>query len=104
MKCKCSCLDLLNQSLNFLFYQVLHVKNDSSILSIQSWGKELDSHGSRITDFMETLEKFVSVLHGARGNMAGHVTLTETEFGTQLDNMKSPAEYQAAGKIKDKII
>ena len=46
---------------------------------------------------METLEKFVGVLHGARGNMEGHVTLTETEYGTQLDHMKSPAEYQVAG-------
>ena len=47
---------------------------------------------------METLEKFVDVLHGARGNMEGHVTLAQTELGPQLENMKGPADYQSAGR------
>lgn len=83
--------------LNYLLWGVVDkiVVVTSDLL--QSWGKELDSNGSKITDFMETLEKFVDVLHGARGNMQGHVTLADTEQGTHLDNMKGPADYQAAG-------
>ena len=49
---------------------------------------------------METLEKFVDVLHGARGNMQGHVTLAETDCSAQLDGMKGPADYQSAGRSK----
>ena len=48
---------------------------------------------------METLEKFVNVLHGARGNMEGHVNLADSEMGATLENLKGPAEFQTAGTI-----
>lgn len=48
---------------------------------------------------MEQLEKFVSILNGAQGNMEGHVQLTDTEYGSHLDNMKGPQDYQTAGLL-----
>ena len=49
---------------------------------------------------METLEKFVNVLHGARGNMEGHVNLADSEMGATLENLKGPAEFQTAGAYR----
>ena len=62
---------------------------------LQSWGPQLDNT-AKISDFLEQLEKFVSSLNGAKGNMAGHVTLADNapELGPQLDNMRSAADYQ----------
>ena len=64
----------------------------------QSWGKELDNNNARITDFLESLEKFIGSLVGARDNMEGHVTLADTEFGYVLDELKGPLDYQHVGE------
>ncbi len=51
-----------------------------------------------MADFLEQVDKFVKNLVGARSNMEGHITLTDTEYGSMLDVMRSPADYQSAGK------
>ena len=83
-----------------LFHAKGHTYYNTCIKSkfaLQSWGVELDSNNSRISDFLEQLEKFVKNLTGARGNMTGHVSLADTEHGYMLDKMRSPADYQNAG-------
>ena len=47
---------------------------------------------------MEQMEKFVDILVGARKNMEGHVTLSDTEQGFVIDELKGPADYLSAGK------
>ncbi len=64
----------------------------------QSWGSFLDHNKDRVSDFLEQVEKFIKSLMGARSNMEGHITLMDTEFGPMLDSMRSPSDYQAAGK------
>jgi len=59
----------------------------------ESWGPQLDNT-AKIGDFLEQLEKFIGSLNGAKGNMEGHVTLSDTEYGPQLDNMRTAADYQ----------
>ncbi len=43
-------------------------------------------------------------MSGARNNMQGHVTLTETTYAAALDEMKTPADYQNAGGLNLYVI
>ena len=54
---------------------------------------------SKISDFLETLERFISDMNGARSNLQGHVSLAETDLGSMLDGMKGASDYQNAGKL-----
>ena len=64
---------------------------------MKSWGPELDHNASKISDFLETLERFITDMGGARSNLQGHVSLADTEFSPLLDEMKSASDYQNAG-------
>lgn len=64
---------------------------------MQSWGEQLDSNRGQVSDFLEQLEKFITILNGAQSNMQGHVTLDHGAVGPQLDELKGPPDYQAAG-------
>ena len=67
---------------------------------MQSWGPELDHNTSKISDFLEILERFINDMNGARSNIQGHVSLTNTEFTPMLDEMKSASDYQNAGMLQ----
>ena len=66
-------------------------------LVFQSWGPELDHNASKISDFLEILERFINDMNGARSNIQGHVSLATTEFSPMLDEMKTASDYQNAG-------
>ena len=54
---------------------------------------------AQVADFLEVLEQFVASLSGAQDNMKGQVTLAETEHGRMLDGMRSPSDYNLAGRL-----
>lgn len=57
-----------------------------------------------MADFLEVMEKFVNNLNGAVTNMKGQVTLAENGTTPQLDTMKTPADYQVAGKFDSYLL
>ena len=69
------------------------IRNDT----FQSWGKELDGNNARVSDFLESLEKFVNSLVGARDNMEGHITLENSDHEHLIDGLKTAGDYQATG-------
>ena len=85
----------LHDGYNGILHDISTQTLECFIATLQSWGPQLDNT-TKIPDFLEQLEKFVSSLNGAKGNMAGHVTLAETvpELGPQLDNLRTAADYQ----------
>ncbi|XP_064627182.1 dynein axonemal heavy chain 5-like isoform X2 [Lineus longissimus] len=69
----------------------------------ENWGPLKDSSNSQVQDFLETLEKFVASLMGAKDNMEGQVTLGDNDLGYMLDPLKTPADYQSAASNTDTL-
>jgi len=65
---------------------------------IQSWGSELSERSELVSEFLESLNAFSRNLLGAKDNMNNHLELTETEYATLLDNMRTASDYRTASK------
>jgi hypothetical protein len=50
-----------------------------------------------VSDFLESLNHFTESLAGVK-DMMGQLVLTETEYASQLDSMKTPADYKTASQ------
>ena len=59
----------------------------------------MSSQLSSIQEFLESLEKFVNILAGAKNNMDGRVTLSDHGLGQLLDELNSPSDYLSAGRL-----
>lgn len=72
------------------------------ICCIQQWGDIDNGNGNnaQIEDFLEQLEKFINNLTTALSNMEGQITLEENGIGPIIDNIETPADYQAIGTLK----
>ena len=66
---------------------------------LQNWGSISDQI-TQIQEFLESLEKFVSVLSGANSSLQGRVELSDHDHSTLLDSLKTPADYVMAGTLK----
>ncbi|CAH1798803.1 unnamed protein product, partial [Owenia fusiformis] len=64
-----------------------------ALKSQEDWGSLNDGNKNQVVDFVDQLEKFVATLVGAKGNMEGHIRLTENEVGDMLSGC-TPADYQ----------
>ena len=63
---------------------------------LQNWGSISDQI-TQIQEFLESLEKFISVLSGANSSLQGRVELSDHDHSTLLDSLKTPADYVMAG-------
>ena len=80
---------VLHQVIYFILFFLFFPKN---------WG-EMSNQLSSIQEFLESLEKFVNILSGAKNNMEGRVTLDDHSNGELLDGLKSPSDYLSAGRL-----
>ena len=63
---------------------------------LQQWG-QISNQQSSIQEFLENLEKFVSILSCAKNNMDGRVKLGEHGLQELLDSLNTPTDYLTAG-------
>ncbi|XP_048577391.1 dynein axonemal heavy chain 5 isoform X1 [Nematostella vectensis] len=68
----------------------------------ENWG-EMSTQISQVQEFLESLERFVSILNGARGNLSGRVQLGDHDLGPLLASLKTPTDYVMAANNPDVV-
>ncbi|XP_066028864.1 dynein axonemal heavy chain 5 isoform X2 [Pocillopora verrucosa] len=66
----------------------------------ENWG-ELPNSCGQVQEFLESLEKFVGILGGARSSMKGRVHLGDHDLGPLLDGLRTPTDYVLAANNPD---
>ncbi|XP_078698147.1 dynein axonemal heavy chain 5-like [Branchiostoma floridae x Branchiostoma belcheri] len=75
-----------------------------ALKSTENWGElGKSSANAPVQDFLESLEKFVSSLASAQGNMEGQVVLAEPPDDTGLDALRTPADFMQAATSVEKV-
>lgn len=67
-----------------------------------NWGS-ISNQITQIQEFLESLEKFVSVLSGANSSLQGRVQLGDHDHTDLLDSLKTPADYMMAANNPDTV-
>jgi dynein heavy chain len=64
--------------------------------SPESWGALKQKRGTVVRDFLDSLDKFVGTLAGARHSLEGQIQLQEYEYTPIVDMLETPSGYQDA--------